>query len=596
MSEPGGRRRRTTRLPSRRRRRNGSPRRSAAAIATRGRADWATTGGSSPVGIYRQLVGHAAARRASLADRSTSGGATTATCRATTRSRTSSRSTTSCSASATARKARPADLPGSPFPVDHVHPFPTGEAIGEARGAAWCAAALGDELRGESGPPTRAAGRSSTCSCSGSGRTGTCCRSSRARRPSTRRSPTSRWPIPAPTHIEPHVERVTLNPAVVGAARQVLVVATGAAKAAVLGEVFGADPRSGALAGPARPPRRRDLDPRRGGAADASRGDRPGVTLRRADPPADGDGAVGDVWLGRVVRDVRLPAGAPRRRRPRLAQGERCCPTTRSGSPPTSAAGSSAFLALSDTMVDQLYIDARTGSAAASASSLLDARQGAPPGRPRPLLLPGQRPRPALLRARGFSAIAEGDGSNNEEHQPDLRYAWRPMSEAEPTRVRRSRRDGHRGLPLRTARPARRSLLVHGTSADHTTFRVLGPRLADDVRRCTRSTGAVAAPRATPLPYAIEREFEDVVAVAEAVAGDAGGRSTSSGTRTAGGARSGRRSGPTAIRRVICYEGAPTPPGALVPPAGRRRGAGRGSWRPATADALLATFMRGSSA
>ena len=45
--------------------------------------------------------------------------------------------------------------------------------------------------------------------------------------------------IPAPTHIEPHVPRLTLNPAVIGAARQVLVVATGAAKASVLGEIFG---------------------------------------------------------------------------------------------------------------------------------------------------------------------------------------------------------------------------------------------------------------------------------------------------------------------------------------------------------------------
>ena len=42
-----------------------------------------------------------------------------------------------------------------------------------------------------------------------------------------------RWAlaIPAPTHIEPHVERVTLNPAVVAVAERVLVVAYGAGKA-----------------------------------------------------------------------------------------------------------------------------------------------------------------------------------------------------------------------------------------------------------------------------------------------------------------------------------------------------------------------------
>jgi 6-phosphogluconolactonase/glucosamine-6-phosphate isomerase/deaminase len=51
--------------------------------------------------------------------------------------------------------------------------------------------------------------------------------------------------IPAPTHIEPHVERVTCNPALIGVADAVLAVATGIAKATILGEVFGPvrDPR-----------------------------------------------------------------------------------------------------------------------------------------------------------------------------------------------------------------------------------------------------------------------------------------------------------------------------------------------------------------
>ena len=51
--------------------------------------------------------------------------------------------------------------------------------------------------------------------------------------------------IPAPTHIEPHVERVTLNPAVLGAAREVLAVVTGGGKADILADIFGPlhDPR-----------------------------------------------------------------------------------------------------------------------------------------------------------------------------------------------------------------------------------------------------------------------------------------------------------------------------------------------------------------
>lgn len=48
--------------------------------------------------------------------------------------------------------------------------------------------------------------------------------------------------IPAPTHIGPSVSRVTLHPAVVAAARCVLLIVGGAAKAEVLAEVLEGDP------------------------------------------------------------------------------------------------------------------------------------------------------------------------------------------------------------------------------------------------------------------------------------------------------------------------------------------------------------------
>jgi 6-phosphogluconolactonase len=44
--------------------------------------------------------------------------------------------------------------------------------------------------------------------------------------------------VPAPTHVEPHVARVTLNPAVLGVARTVFVVAQGDAKAEILPDVL----------------------------------------------------------------------------------------------------------------------------------------------------------------------------------------------------------------------------------------------------------------------------------------------------------------------------------------------------------------------
>jgi 6-phosphogluconolactonase len=49
-------------------------------------------------------------------------------------------------------------------------------------------------------------------------------------------------PIPAPTHIGPSVPRVTLHPAVVAAARWVLLVVGGTAKAPIVAEVLEGDP------------------------------------------------------------------------------------------------------------------------------------------------------------------------------------------------------------------------------------------------------------------------------------------------------------------------------------------------------------------
>ena len=285
----------------------------------------------------------------------------------------------------------------------------------EARGAAWCAATLADELR--------AAGLDEVdgwpvfdLMLLGVGPDGHLL--SVFPDSAAFDSPELALAIPAPTHIEPHVERVTLNPAVIGVAREVLVVANGADKAAVIARHLRARARPAALARPARPARRGDLDPRRG---------------RRRGAPA------------LTVADR---AVAPRHRRP------------------------------------------------------------------------------TARRSRVFS----------ERRRPPL-------------------------------------VLVHGATADHTTFRVVGPLLAPHVHgprhRSTRPRGV-----RRHAAYAIEREFEDVAAVADALAASAAGRSTSSATRMAGGARSGRPCGPTRSAGSSRYEGAPTPPGQL-PPAGHRDAAAR---------------------
>ena len=103
-------------------------------------------------------------------------------------------------------------------------------------------------------------------------------------------------------------------------------------------------------------------------------------------------------------------------------------------------------------------------------------------------------------------------------------------------------------------------ILVHGAAADHTTFRVVGPLLATRFtlhaidRRGRGASGDTS-------PYAIEREFEDVAAVATAVAGEAGGRVDVFGHSYGGRCALGAALLTDEIRRVISYEGAPTPPG-----------------------------------
>jgi pimeloyl-ACP methyl ester carboxylesterase len=134
-------------------------------------------------------------------------------------------------------------------------------------------------------------------------------------------------------------------------------------------------------------------------------------------------------------------------------------------------------------------------------------------------------------------------------------------------------------------------LLVHGASADHTTFRVLGPALADAfdlVAIDRRGRGASG----DTLPYAIEREYEDVAAVAEAIAAARGLSAVDVFGHSYGGRCAlGAALLTDAVGRVVSYEGAPAAPGtrygdpALAAELGRLAAAGR-------PEALLETFLR----
>jgi 6-phosphogluconolactonase len=218
----------------------------AEAVSARGRADWATTGGSLAPSIYRQLADpplrdlvpwssvhvwwgddryvprdHPLSNVKPLDDILLSIGWTEA---------------------GQLGLGRSGASPPVPLPLDHLHPFPTTSAIGQARGAAWCAATLGAELAAAGldrddgwpvldlvlvgvGPDGHVLSVFPGSAAFDSGELALA--------------------IPAPTHVEPHVERVTLNPALLGVARRILVAVAGAAKAAALADAFAvdADPR-----------------------------------------------------------------------------------------------------------------------------------------------------------------------------------------------------------------------------------------------------------------------------------------------------------------------------------------------------------------
>jgi 6-phosphogluconolactonase len=203
-------------------------------VAAAGRADWATTGGSTPIGVYNQMVEMGPAAIPWQAVHTWWGD----------------------------ERFVPADHPLSnarPFedilleagawesghsdddrgrtrvPAANVHPFRTGTAIGAGESADDCAASLEDELRSaeleeRDGWPVF------DLMFVGVGSDGHLL----SVFPGSSAFDSTRWAlaIPAPTHIEPHVPRVTLNPATVGVARRVLAVVLGESKAEMVRRLF----------------------------------------------------------------------------------------------------------------------------------------------------------------------------------------------------------------------------------------------------------------------------------------------------------------------------------------------------------------------
>ena len=92
-----------------------------------------------------------------------------------------------------------------------------------------------------------------------------------------------------------------------------------------------------------------------------------------------------------------------------------------------------AMMALSDQMVDQLYVAPRwTGRKIGS--RLIGLAQSRRPSGLDLYTFQVNRSARRFYERHGFVEVATSDGSQNEERQPDVRYAWRPESAGSPLR------------------------------------------------------------------------------------------------------------------------------------------------------------------
>jgi 6-phosphogluconolactonase/glucosamine-6-phosphate isomerase/deaminase len=201
-----------------------------AGAARRGRADFASTGGSTPAAVYRALLAEPLRTRVPwdvlhvwLGD-----------------DRFVPRGDPDCNMGAIDRILLPGDarrgLAGAPLDPARVHPWPTDEALAAGEGPAACAARFEAILRAEltaddAGRPVFDA------LLVGVGPDGHLL----SVFPASAAWDAPGWATwaPAPSHIGPHLDRVTLTPAALDATPGLVVAAFGAAKAAIVGQLLG---------------------------------------------------------------------------------------------------------------------------------------------------------------------------------------------------------------------------------------------------------------------------------------------------------------------------------------------------------------------
>jgi 6-phosphogluconolactonase len=220
----------------------------ARSAAARGVAHWATTGGSTPGAIYRNLASPPLRDevpwdevqlwwgddRFVPADHPLSNVHVATSDLIEIGARSGESGTGQSGADVAGRRT-----PGAPIPAENVHPIPMTAAIGQGDGPEWAAEHYAAELIAI-GPPFEAGIPVFDLVLIGVGPDGHILSVFPGSRTFDRDEPV--LAVPAPTHVEPHVARVTLNPRIITAARDVLVVAHGASKAAILETVLHGEP------------------------------------------------------------------------------------------------------------------------------------------------------------------------------------------------------------------------------------------------------------------------------------------------------------------------------------------------------------------
>ncbi|MEK6719848.1 MAG: 6-phosphogluconolactonase [Chloroflexota bacterium] len=384
-----------------------------AAAGARGRADWVTTGGSTPAGIYDRLAAPPQADRIPWGDIHVWWGDDRYVLPDDPRS-----------------NVRPLVehllAVGVPLPSANVHPFrglPSGETDPgiDAAAAATAADLRAARLDENVGVPIV------DLVLLGVGPDGHILSVFPGSPALT--SPSLAMAIPAPTHVEPHVARVTLNPAIVAAARAVVAVVTGAGKASVLADILGSS-----------------IDPARWPAQLARR---PGTTwimdaaaagLRRADAGgvATDAAAVSDLWLTTFRATYSFPPAHPDDTVRSWLAAEIEAPTRETWLAVGPGAAIVGLMILGPATVEQLYVHPDQQGRGIGSRLMSLARDRRPDGLELYTFEVNERAR-AFYRRRGFNEIAFGDGSANEERQPDVRMAWRPPDGQRAEDARRER-------------------------------------------------------------------------------------------------------------------------------------------------------------